>query len=160
MDPYQQHQQQLMAAFMNGYPPPNGVMPAGTNGGNGMMNPNNMSLTTPFGHHHHHHHHHQHPPPHPHGVTPAHQAPMPLPLPPVRRGGPNSFPVRAPKGMHRSQPKPGHTAKKNDGKCTGPWSHQEHQQFEKAVIIYGWGNWVQVRRLFIINYLPCVCGIT
>jgi len=145
MDPYQQHQhhqqqQQLMAAFgmsMNGYhpPPPNGSNMAGMNG------MNNMSLTTPlmesvFGR----------PGAHlqqPYGA-PGPQASMPLP--PVRRGGaPSSMTVRAPKGMHRPQPKPGHTAKKNDGKSTGPWSQKEHQQFEKSVIIHGWGNWVQVR---------------
>jgi hypothetical protein len=143
MDPYQQQQQQNMAAFfgmgMNGYhpppPPPNASMP----GMNGM----NMTLTTPlmesvFGHHHHHHH-------HPHGgVGGVHPPPGPMPLPPVRRATPNVMPIRAPKGMHRPQPKPGHTMKKDDGKATGPWSHSEHQQFEKAVIIYGWGNWVQV----------------
>jgi len=125
---------------INGYPPPppNGTNMAGMNGMNGM---NNMGLTAPlmesvFGRHPAHHQRH-------HGA-PAGQGSMPLP--PVRRGGaPSSMTVSAPKGMHRPQPKPGHTAKKNDGKSTGPWSHKEHQQFEKSVIIFGWGNWVQVR---------------
>ena len=156
MNPYeqqQQQQQQLMAAFgmgMNGYPPPppNGTNMAGMNGMNGM---NNMGLTAPlmesvFGRHPAHHQRH-------HGA-PAGQGSMPLP--PVRRGGaPSSMTVSAPKGMHRPQPKPGHTAKKNDGKSTGPWSHKEHQQFEKSVIIFGWGNWVQVS--FMINYI-CLWG--
>ena len=161
MDPYQQQQQQqqqqLMAAAFgmgmnNGYHPPpplpnvNTSMPGVTTSGMSNNLPSPPGLMN-FGR----------PPPPPHfpqypgsSATPAISAPvaqtpsMPLP-PPVRRGGaPSSMTVRAPKGMHRPQPKPGHTAKKNDGKFTGPWSQKEHQQFEKSVIIHGWGNWVQV----------------
>ena len=65
-----------------------------------------------------------------------------LPLSSMKR--PPAMTVDAPLGMNRPAPKAGHVTKKIDGKSTGPWSHKEHQQFEKAVIIYGWGNWVQV----------------
>ena len=167
MDPYQQQQQQqqqLMAAAFgmgmnNGYHPPpplpninTSSMPGVTSGmSNNLPSPPPPGLMN-FG---------RRPPPHfpqypGSSATPAitsapvAQPSMPLP-PPVRRGGaPSSMTVRAPKGMHRPQPKPGHTAKKNDGKFTGPWSQKEHQQFEKSVIIHGWGNWVQVSFSFSI----------
>ena len=31
-----------------------------------------------------------------------------------------------------------------EAQSTGQWSREEHQQFEKLVIIHGWGNWAKV----------------
>lgn len=141
MDPYYQHQQQLMAAAFGLGGGINGMnMVVGGGGGmNGMYGMNGLTtplLETVFGH-----------PP-----APRIMPPMPLmPLP--RRGAHDAIPFHAPPlpVRQRAQPKPGHTAKKDDGKSTGPWSNKEHQMFEKAVIIYGWGNWVQAS--FINNYI-------
>lgn len=51
--------------------------------------------------------------------------------------------------VHSARPRsPKHdlTARPNDdGKKSGPWSWKEHQLFERAVIVHGWGNWVQVK---------------
>lgn len=51
---------------------------------------------------------------------------------------------RSPKHGRPGSPKHGQPAKPDEGRKSGPWSYKEHQLFERAVIVHGWGNWVQV----------------
>ncbi len=71
------------------------------------------------------------------------QQPQQLTRPVVR-----AQPPAKPKVHSARPPSPKHdlTARPDDdGKKSGPWSWKEHQLFERAVIVHGWGNWVQVR---------------
>ena len=160
---YQQQQQRLMAAaYMNsmGAAPMGSYNPMANMNGMGMapapmpgmnMSMNNMTgMLTPGQIYH------QAAAPAPVMSAPAAvmmQQPQPqqqqqqLPPQQITRPVVCAQPLEKPK-VHSARPRsPKHdlTARlDDDGKKSGPWSWKEHQLFERAVIVHGWGNWVQV----------------